>query len=875
MIIDANLAIKENLQNIFLIEFDLNNSNKDNTQANNKQFMKLLKEINNNCIDREIFFVLNGTMHGVQMFSSELKFSVEQRKFIKSIQYKLDQYKKDLIQQKQQHPNSPENLKIKNTFFAKILSNTNIGFEFSKPHFNMRNPEKFQTNFNSIVNSKINIHKIFLEVSIPKVFLCNANNTDLTRLKSVGEENQNQIKDIKLDKFNDISNDKTASSFASNNNINNNNNTNNTINTNNTNNNVYNSPVFSTLENNNNNFSKSTLRNKELKIPLLNSDFCSIKDNNLYKSPHLSSVYPRFNQQETNLLTPDYNYLNGNYPLVFGRSIGFSINNNNISCGLNNSTFSSSLHFSPSFRNNNNNFLPVSPGGRSYIGQSNQMMFNGFINQIHQNFQIQPFELDQNGSMLSRGYSQNSIFSESYNNKSSNSVLNSSRSYYNPSILGNNNNNFNNLTNLSVCSFGRASYVDEYKRNNFFSGRNMSFNLNINHSCMSPRNVSPRNVSNLSFKNLNTSEDKKFFNGIPTIMKKIMDWEKTKEEDEDIKCVYKNEELIGNNNLKNDFISNYNLNIELLKKEEEKKNIINSIEEVNRDCKEGVCNFLLFLKKVTPVVNIKYLENFRDLTLDNYFNAFQKISLLGLKMNYIDLNKSVCNISYSLTLSSMEIVITNKDFIFKILDYLILIKKCSLQIKGLVEENYINQKEQKTNIVNKNNNYFEFFPCEKINCLKIILKNLNKLTIEYIENKPPHLRKNFYGQIKDILKNLQINELAINNISSKSYFSILYSPINSRNNNCVQSSFITYYQFKNNKEINNGKYVEIPVIGVLPTKFVPTFFLEKISNEHNNISYDKVIINSSIKNVMNLILNNTNRNSIDVEYYLKNHQVTI
>ena len=41
---------------------------------------------------------------------------------------------------------------------------------------------------------------------------------------------------------------------------------------------------------------------------------------------------------------------------------------------------------------------------------------------------------------------------------------------------------------------------------------------------MSPRNVSPKfATSNLSFKNLNTSEDKQFFKGIPTIMKKIMD----------------------------------------------------------------------------------------------------------------------------------------------------------------------------------------------------------------------------------------------------------------------------------------------------------------------------------------------------------------
>ena len=327
MIIDANLAIKENLQNIFLIEFDLLNNNKDN---NINKFMKLLREINHP--DREIFFVLNGTIHGINMFTSELKFSVEQRKFIKSIQFKLETYKKDLINQKIQHPNSPDKLKIRNTFFAKVLSNTNIGIEFSKPHFDMRNPEKFQTNFNSIVNSKININKIFLEVSIPKSFL--SSNNYLTRIDDKIEENQNQIKDIQLDKFNDNnSNEKTASTFASNNNTNSN-----------INNNGYNSPTWSTIENminnNNNIYSKSSLRNKQLNIPSLNQNFnfnlLNIKDH-LYNSPHLGYSFPKFPQHQ-NMMTPD------NFSLLFGG--GRSINNNNTFNNINNSTFSSSFHFS-------------------------------------------------------------------------------------------------------------------------------------------------------------------------------------------------------------------------------------------------------------------------------------------------------------------------------------------------------------------------------------------------------------------------------------------------------------------------------------------------------------------------------------------------
>ena len=42
MIIDANLAIKENLQNIFLLEFDLNNYNKKH---------KFCPSCFNNCVE--------------------------------------------------------------------------------------------------------------------------------------------------------------------------------------------------------------------------------------------------------------------------------------------------------------------------------------------------------------------------------------------------------------------------------------------------------------------------------------------------------------------------------------------------------------------------------------------------------------------------------------------------------------------------------------------------------------------------------------------------------------------------------------------------------------------------------------------------------
>ena len=856
MIIDANLAIKENLQNIFLIEFDLLNNNKDN---NNNKFIKLLREINHP--DREIFFVLNGTIHGINIFTSELKFSVEQRKFIKSIKFKLDTYKKDLINQKMQHPNSPDKLKIKNTFFAKVLTNTNIGIEFSKPRFDMRNPEKFQTNFNSIVNSKVLINKIYLEVSIPKSFLCS--NNYLTIIDDKIEENEKEIPDIQLDKFNEnISNDKTTSTI-----------TNSNINNTNT---GYNSPIesnFDNLMNNNNNiYSKSSLRNKQINIPSLNQNFnlnfLNIKDH-LHNSPHLGYSYPKFlhNQQQShNIMTPD------NLSLLFGKQ--HSLINNNTLNNINNSTFSSSIHFSPNFGINNfNTYLPLSPGGRSYLGTNNQIMYNNLgCNNNKINYQnIPPFELDPNNSMLSR-YSENSLFSESYNNNinSPKSVVNYPSNYYHASFSGINNFGiFNNQSHLSVRSFGRGSF---YEGNNFMNNiNNNSFNLNINNGSMSPRNVSNFNFTN--FTNLNISEDKKIIKGISTIKKKIMDWENSKE---------KNDLNINNKDKENN-----------IKKESTIHNILmENITKVNYfiDYYENSCNYMIFLRNSGTFLNKKDINIYKDISLNDFFNQFKKVSLFGLKIDYLSINllseyntnsnnnKNVLNVNYSLTLSSFKISFNNKEIILNIIDYLISKNKCTNKLKEKIQENF--DKEQITN--NINNSYLEFFPIDKNTSIKIILEGYIKLTIEFNENKPPHLRNNFYHQIKDIMDILLINNISINNILGKSYFSIRYTPYNCRSKYNIQTSFVNYYQFKINEErkIFSNKYIDIPLVGILPLKFNHKFFLEKINKEYynnnssnNNIS-DVMIVNSLIQNVTNNFIIQGNNNSIDVEYYL-NQQINV
>jgi len=570
-------------------------------------------------------------------------------------------------------------------------------------------------------------------------------------------------------------------------------------------------------------------------------------------------------------MTPD------NLSLLFGG--GRSLNNNNTMNNINNSTFSSSIHFSPNFGVNTfNSYLPVSPGGRSYIGTNNQIMFNNLgynnINNNQVNYpNIPPFELDPNNSMLSR-YSENSLFSESYNNNNMNSprsVINYPSNYNNVGFSNINNfGMFNNQSQLSVRSFGRGSF---YKGHNMLNNmNNISFNLNVNNGYMSPRNV-----SNLNFTNLNISEDKKIVNGIPTIKKKIMDWE--------------------NSNGKKD------LNKDLNKPEEkEKESVLNKIKDVNRnkvelfiDYYENSCNYIIFLRNSSAYLNKKDINMYKDISLDKFFKVFQKVSLFGLKVDYLsnnineqcnmnNNNKNVSIINYSLTLSSFEISFNNREIILSIIEYLISINKCTNQIKAKIEENYgkdqIININNINNVLNMNNNYIEFFPFEKNPGLKIILKGYSKISLEFKENKPPHLRKNFYHQMKEIINLLTINNISINNIIGKSYFSIRFTPYNCRSKNNIQTSFVNYYQFKINEErkILSNKYIDIPLIGILPLKFNHIFFLEKINkecyNNNNNIS-DIMIVNRLIQNVTNnFIQNNNGGNSIDVEYYL-NQQINI
>ena len=182
-IIDSNLGIKENLRDVFFVEFELkeedwgfndggkeekkgkkaDNSktkvdpNPQNAQIETQEIS--ITKLNDSMVEKEVNFSLNGTYHGKKVFQKDIKFSVEFRKFIKSIQFRIINIQKIFDKVK--------NLETKKLFFSKVLTNANLGIEFQTPKIK---DNKILTNFNSIVNMGIIIKRIFIELTLPKTY---------------------------------------------------------------------------------------------------------------------------------------------------------------------------------------------------------------------------------------------------------------------------------------------------------------------------------------------------------------------------------------------------------------------------------------------------------------------------------------------------------------------------------------------------------------------------------------------------------------------------------------------------------------------------------------------------------------------------------
>ena len=194
-IIDNNLCLSENLNNVFLLKFDLKNA------INSNNF----RLINDNCVEREVEFRLNGEFHGNKIFSNDLLFSVTYRDFIKAIQFRLDNFKSKILAhnynrkygENKNYHNYQNQDKNQKKFYGKMINNVNIGIEFLKPQpFN-----QLQTNFNSIVNSEIELTKIFIELTIPKK-LIQPNDTNKNKENNCSSQKSQKIDEDKEENIN-------------------------------------------------------------------------------------------------------------------------------------------------------------------------------------------------------------------------------------------------------------------------------------------------------------------------------------------------------------------------------------------------------------------------------------------------------------------------------------------------------------------------------------------------------------------------------------------------------------------------------------------------------------------------------------------------
>ena len=88
--------------------------------------------------------------HERELLKNDISFSIDSKNLIKSIEYRIEDYKKDYL--KFRENKNKKLFRYRNTFFTPLIRNSNIGILFSTNNKkDLCNLEKLQINFNSIV----------------------------------------------------------------------------------------------------------------------------------------------------------------------------------------------------------------------------------------------------------------------------------------------------------------------------------------------------------------------------------------------------------------------------------------------------------------------------------------------------------------------------------------------------------------------------------------------------------------------------------------------------------------------------------------------------------------------------------------------------
>ena len=770
-IINANLCIKENLKKIFLLKFDLKN-------AENSE---ILRKINDDCVDKEINFALNGKIHGNEIFKKDLTFSVGYREFIKSIQFRLlNFYNKNNMNgensnnkgnkwehYKRVNINTSENSEYykQTNFYAKILNSVNIGIEFYKPYIK---DKLFLTNFNSIVNSDIELNQILIELTLPTIFM-----------------NNNSIN-------NNIIDDNINSNININNSININNNINNTA-----------KKKEDKIEN------KQKYAQSAFSSP--KKEYKNMNDSNIYSNFDNKSEYAKSNNNNMSFNNFQNMYYQQNFspllPIISNKFQGINyfgsnpiiINNSNIMNNPMNNTNTSNNINSDSNKNLNNYYYPKSPSPNINSNINFTVKQNTYSPMPVSYLVMRPIPYNGN---INQSMSLNSPYNMSnYSNFSG---------YSSPFI----NNNYVNMKTRIENSRKYSETIDQKSNEDLIDINRKIYNSNCqtpvislkmeNGEQMSRINLqqymSPKSQNNVKqdFSNNFNNNYFNFFSVNPLTIRRRID------------------QLNKNNNVNNINNGNdKNMNVEfsgekLIKVEQNNIKNIFILENQNKT------NFDLFLKSVTPLYNSKIAPSFLKLKIFKILENFKKTSLTGLKNMYC-YQDEIIYLSYSLSLSSLSIKITNKILIEEIVTEL-----CK-NYKTLERYNKLIDKEEIRIWLNQ---FVLYFSNEYI-------------LISFAENKPVHYRDSYYKQLKELKKDIPfLSKINIEDIDlMESFFSILYSPLSSTKEHVNYTSFIVYYQFS--KEVNRempgekkgklNEYEKLTVCGVLPLNLNAELFLQRIN----------------------------------------------
>ena len=601
-IIDNNLCLKENLNNVFLLKFDL----KNNIDKNND-----FRLINDNCVEREIEFILNGEIHGNKIFTNDLQFSVTYRDFIKTIQFRLDNFKNKILdynynrkygENNNRNHNNLIQEKNQKIFYGKMINNINIGIEFLKP----QSFDKLQTNFNSIVNAEIELTKIFIELTIPNHFI-----------------NKNKI------------------------NINNNNINNNNININLNNNKSINNEKNEL--NNKNEIKKQEILTKKKEEEKNKNINVNIKEPKLYVPPPplIPSYIPPpppppaswanlnfFNMRLDNNgipLPPPFPLFNNLYKKNYNNNYSSLRNQLMYNNKFPNVTFdylsiNNNDHKSPSLSVDPVNIYS-SPGSGNFSPMSASYLM------------MQPMHY-YGGVMRPQSMSMNSPFNSNYSSpyiKENNNINSNSRKY---SDTFNNNELFDNLMQTNNNNiFNRNQKTPSI--HNKKGDENISL-LNLQ-QYMSPSIEKQQNSLNETDISSNGNHHNNNHRKMPPITIKQRILESNNKNNKDKKDRNKdNMDNIQNN-----------------------KNIFRELRDSFVLANQGKTNFEIFLESVSPLYNKNVDISFLKLKLIDIFNKFKKVSLFGLKNIYC-FNGELIHLSYILSLSSLSIKIINKSLIDEI-----------------------------------------------------------------------------------------------------------------------------------------------------------------------------------------------------------------